>query len=1286
MKDIIDNKKEDNIKEKEEEIEIKNLCPMIAMISAGKTSLLKVLYDIDYLESSSGITTKIVSIIRYNSSITKPKLYHLNLKKKGNDDYSFFKDNKEPIIIGEKDIKNRVIELNKELKEKERPYEELFYILEVGTTFIKDKEYLKEYDLVDIPGLSEYKKQEKTPTPEETPKNISLSIPEKNGDLGAPDVSFLFQKKNNDNIINNDKDKTIEEEMKGYNPESEKNYLTEIFKIIKNKMNNGIFVFNIENYLLIDNYRIIGKLQKVINKPIENFLLILNKIDKSDDINYDINNLGCKIMEYFPNADIFNFTKNIIVPCSTIQLENELKMHKSFIHLIYYHFINYTMNNKNIYNTEMTPNLNNITFIDYLKKLFNNLHKNINKKEFYSNIKEIINDRNTFKDIKKAIEIISKHENDNFSNIVIRIDDFEEDEINKIEEIINKNEEEEEEENEDGKKDDYLDINDQENNMIILYFYYEFLKNKNILPLESQDTRDIINYFSLNNIEKNKATKIEVLNEIKKKKEEENTYNNKIDKISNNLKDFYISYEEETKSNGNFKNLSNYIDSLIELLKNTKTLYIPLLGLNNAGKSTILNSLIGFSLLPSKRNECTKKGILIRHWNQDYIIIRKTKFVKEKLFTNNAIYYFSSEEKIIAQNEQDIQKILEGTNGKFTKNEEDFFYEINVKIKFIDELKIDDKMKQKICFIDLPGFGTNNSFEVTETYSHLIQSCNIFLFVVFNLKIAENDNHNMLENLRNIAKKKGIPTQAFINKCLFIINFDKSQVVNDSSESECKRDILKVFDFNNKNINEGINVCFLNAKSFEDYNFKLRYYNSLEFLFDYEYNIYLLSKEYFWKGKLDKLKGKTFLKHLLERLKENIKNDITEKFNEKEVNIDKNISINIKEILNNKFKYEEEKIYQKKNPKAIEKLEKYLTFAKNNIRNCDLLNKSNINSFTFNLMNFINKTNEKKEDDINENLLIILKQLDFVFQVSFDTKFGKFRDIPIFKKFNSSLNELNENLKQFKEEVQKIFLSMEENYKKYNIQMILTNSLDVILKELEKQKINIEENLKKESWDKIQENFEFSFKTETTKLKKELLQCIQYLSQNIKENYDKFYELMNKFLINQIKSPDIILSSFISNKLGRENNIEQTIDDIINDILLQTKTCTYWSKSKDAITWFRTKIYKEDYLYKIIDTMIDNTNKQIKKLLELYFGYIKDFKMIIENDINLKKDIVINNLEEKIRIEENKIKNKNEEEKKKWEEEKIEYEKKKTIWEKFCQDYRKLRDELFYLRLGKNIK
>ena len=370
------------------EIEIKNLCPMIAMISAGKTSLLKVLFDIDYLESSPGIGTKFVTIIRYNPEVgSNPKFYHLLLKKKNDDSYIYLKDIRTEVVEGRENIKKKVIELNDELKNKEVPYCEIFYFLEIGTSnFIEDKEYLKNYDLVDIPGVSEYKTQEKIILPTPTNNGKEYSIIKKNTtdnnteDLGAPDFPFFIPSQTP--ISSNKKDITIEDEMKTYNPEKEKNYLTEIFKIIKYKMSNGIIVFNIENYQLIENYRIIGKLQKVINKPIENFLILLNKIDKSENRNYDINTLGCKIVEYFPNGNIFNFTKNTILACSAIQLENELKMNKSFYHLFYYHFINFLMNNQKDSDNFSTQSRNTENFMEYLKTLIMNFRKNLKKKKF----------------------------------------------------------------------------------------------------------------------------------------------------------------------------------------------------------------------------------------------------------------------------------------------------------------------------------------------------------------------------------------------------------------------------------------------------------------------------------------------------------------------------------------------------------------------------------------------------------------------------------------------------------------------------------------------------------------------------------------------------------------------------------------------------------------------------------------------------------------------------------------------------------------------------------------
>ena len=112
-------------------IEIKNLCPMIAVVSAGKTTILKVLLDINYLQESADITTKFVTIIRYNPEVgKKPKFFHLKLKKEG-EDYIYLKDIKSEIKGGEK-IMKKVIELNESLKIKDVSYDQLFYFLEIG--------------------------------------------------------------------------------------------------------------------------------------------------------------------------------------------------------------------------------------------------------------------------------------------------------------------------------------------------------------------------------------------------------------------------------------------------------------------------------------------------------------------------------------------------------------------------------------------------------------------------------------------------------------------------------------------------------------------------------------------------------------------------------------------------------------------------------------------------------------------------------------------------------------------------------------------------------------------------------------------------------------------------------------------------------------------------------------------------------------------------------------------------------------------------------------------------
>ena len=807
----------------QQKIIIKNLCPMLAVISAGKTSILKVLFGIEFLTSSAGIGTKFVNIIRYNPEVgNEPRFYHLILRKTRDDEYEYYKD--EPSeIIGKKEIEEKNRELNDEFKNKEIPMEDLFYMVEVGEANFIDKEYLKNYDLVDIPGVSEYLKSEKK---EKIRKTFSSSI---------------------------------EAEMKDYNPDEEKSYLTEIFKIIKNKINNGIIVFSMDNYTQEENYRIIGKFQKVINKPIENFLILLNKIDLSENREEDINKLYSKITEYFPSMKDFNFTKNTLVPCSCIQLKNELKMENSFYHLIYFHYINYLMNSKQ--NKEKYKNIN---FIDFIIKFLN--RKKISKKNFLQQVKKLINDKDYFNIINEIkhifITIKNEHLADNL-NLGIKEDDFEADEIKTN--IENLEEED----------DDEFNSNELEGNIYILYYYSQF-KNKKLIPRKSLDTLKIMKYFTLENIK--------LKNEENKTKNEKKVLNEEII-ISEKMNQIYTEYTNEE----NLKKYKKYLKLPSNILDTSKVIYIPLLGLSNAGKSTILNGLIGFNILPAKKTECTKKGILIRYWENDYPVIRKAKFIK-----NNNKYYFESEVETIANNIEDIQNILSGLNGKFTDNEEDFFYEININIKFIKDSDIDDSLKERICFIDLPGFGTNNKFEYLDTYSHIINMCHIFMYVVFNQKIKENDNHKMLNNM---MKVKNIDSKEFINRYLFIINFDKDQDTSKQTLLEAKKDIIKVLPDLNESFINNINLCFFNAKYFENYVLKYKYYNSFQYLIKSEFDQYLRLQEQLSKGQIDSIKLGSFNKFFLNQLKENIKNDIKDKFIEKDIRLDKLLKEEIKSEL-----------------------------------------------------------------------------------------------------------------------------------------------------------------------------------------------------------------------------------------------------------------------------------------------------------------------------------------------------------------------------------------------------
>ena len=59
-------------------LDIRKITPIAAMISAGKSYLLNVLLNMNFLESKDDITTKFIVIIRYNPELTEPRFLKIS--------------------------------------------------------------------------------------------------------------------------------------------------------------------------------------------------------------------------------------------------------------------------------------------------------------------------------------------------------------------------------------------------------------------------------------------------------------------------------------------------------------------------------------------------------------------------------------------------------------------------------------------------------------------------------------------------------------------------------------------------------------------------------------------------------------------------------------------------------------------------------------------------------------------------------------------------------------------------------------------------------------------------------------------------------------------------------------------------------------------------------------------------------------------------------------------------------------------------------------------------------
>ena len=501
-----------------QKIERRKIVPIAAMVSAGKSKLLNVLYNINFLETRDGIATKFVNILRYNPNITKPHFYHLKLVKEGND-YIFYKDLNSEEVIGEERIIEENININNQLSAQIMTnYEEIFYMTEINESpFIKDKKYLLTHDLCDIPGLSEYQKNKEK---EENIKEINFKNEQNDLDQKMKEGEEEFglfcnldllreeeEEEKNNNLINNnnketDKDNNEDDIFYQVNIEKETTYLTQIFNIIKNYIDGAIIVLSLDKFYFNENYELIAKLHKVIQKDINNFLIILNKIDLSQNPIDDIENCKALLIQKFPKGKTFNLNSNTFIPLSTFQLQNELLMSKDFKYLINYHFFNYV--SKMIKQNCLKNTPIGLSFINHLRDIIR--INGITNKEIENKVK-LLNKSENIEKINDELKLIINNLKLFFPSYEINMGITEEnfndteDEGNLLDDDDDADDEQVEIQTDDGNN------NDNNNNkeiqpVDIIKFLYIYHLEKQLIPTYSEETNRLLDYFTIKKIEK----------------------------------------------------------------------------------------------------------------------------------------------------------------------------------------------------------------------------------------------------------------------------------------------------------------------------------------------------------------------------------------------------------------------------------------------------------------------------------------------------------------------------------------------------------------------------------------------------------------------------------------------------------------------------------------------------------------------------------------------------------------------------------------------------------------
>lgn len=278
---------------------------------------------------------------------------------------------------------------------------------------------------------------------------------------------------------------------------------------------------------------------------------------------------------------------------------------------------------------------------------------------------------------------------------------------------------------------------------------------------------------------------------------------------------------------GQFNYLNRSLNVIIENLVERK-IRLSFIGNISVGKSTVLNAIIGYDILPSKDDECTYRGVIIKHKNIPKFQLYRARMKIICEGTGTEYYKFEEVGPPYCEGISNIISHLNNKNKDINFNNEDTFIIIHGRLKIFDFIKLEDKFLKKLEFVDLPGHNRKENKFINRIgddfspYDKILRFTNSCIFLNQPNSIDDVDSVKRIQDEYSKNKEKLDKKLAnrSLDTCIFLINKvdELSKENNEQEKKQIREKIFSILKEVEKNIpNNWNNISFFSGKCFKDY-------------------------------------------------------------------------------------------------------------------------------------------------------------------------------------------------------------------------------------------------------------------------------------------------------------------------------------------------------------------------------------------------------------------------------------------------------------------------------------